>query len=483
MNGLPLPSPTNNVRLIRLQLAAGLASDYFTTSTNNVPVLSPGDWYVAVCNRAGRPVSYSICATEYVIGATGPGGIIRLTNGVAYPNTVQPLGAVPLSERQFYVYTVSSNGVQANFETFGASGNVDLFISRDVPLPDEFSSLYSLNSGTENEIIVLTTNSLPAILAPGDWYLTVFNSEVSPVSYNVRVTEYIIDDGTGTNGLVSRLLGGDCLSRTNAGTNVLGSPAIDYYVFTVTNGAARAYVELSDLSADLTLLVRRGLPLPGLTNYDAISANPGVCEEFISLSTNAANPVVLEPGNWYIAVVSTNPMPASYTICAIQSDVGDARLRISSISLVTNWLCLSWTNTLPGVFYHVQALSHLGSSNWVAFSPTIPGPSPGLESMWCTNRPDAFHFFRIKEGPGPKVLNTSVALTCLECRPTGFRACWTGPANQLYAVEWTPVLVPARWQSLTNVTSATTDFEFIDANAQCGVPGQVRFYRVLPLDR
>src|SRR5262249_44874381 len=161
-------------------------------------------------------------------------------------------------------------------------------------------------------------------------------------------------------------------------TNVVGSPAIDYYVFTVSNGAERAYFELSDLSADLSLLVRHGLPLPTQTDYDALSDNPGVCEEFISLSINATNPIVLEPGNWYIAVVSTNPMPVSYKVCAIQSGPGDPRLRITSISLATNWLCLSWTNTLPGVFYHVQALSHLGSTNWVAFSPTVVGPDPGL---------------------------------------------------------------------------------------------------------
>jgi hypothetical protein len=103
--------------------------------------------------------------------------------------------------------------------------------------------------------------------------------------------------------------------------------------------------------------------------------------------------------------------------------------------------------------------------------------------MWCTNRPDAFHFFRIKEGPGPKVVNTSIALTCLECRPTGFHACWTGPVNQQYAVEWTPLLVPATWKTLTNVTSATGNFEFTDSSAECGVAGKARFYRVLPLDR
>ncbi|HEU0008914.1 MAG TPA: hypothetical protein VFT34_03760, partial [Verrucomicrobiae bacterium] len=499
-SNLPLPSSTNGFLALAFGTAGGPFQGSFAApfATNvpplNGPPLTPGDWYIAVVNHSNSPTAtYSICVTEYVVGATNAGGIVRLSNGVAYSNTVPAvgrpaLGPMPLTERQFYIYTVSSNGVQANFESFGASGNVDLFIRRTVPLATELltenaADAASVNAGTTNELIVLATNSSPVALAPGDWYISIANREPAPVNYNVRVTEYIIDNGTGTNGLVSRLIGGDCQSRTNAGTNVLGSPAIDYYFFTVTNGAARAYFELSGLSADLTLLVRRELPLPGLTNYDAISANPGVCEEFISLSTNAANPIVLEPGNWYLAVVSTNPMPASYTICAIQSDVGDARLRISNISLVTNWLCLSWTNTLPGVFYHVQALSHLGSSNWVAFSPTLPGPSAGLESMWCTNRPDAFHFFRIKEGPGPKLLNTSVALSCLECRPTGFRACWTGPANQQYAVEWTPVLVPATWQSLTNVTSATTDFEFTDPDAQCGVPGQVRFYRVLPLDR
>ena len=482
--GSPLPSLTNHLALLRFQVVgAGVLSNSFTISTNEFPALVSEDWFIAVFNYDRDPVNYAVCATEHVIGSTNLGGIVRLENGMPYPNTVPPGGGlVPLSDRQFYVYTVSSNAVQANFEILNPSGNVDLYLRRGVPLPTEFSfDVAGENGGSTNELIILTTNSAPVALVAGDWYLTVVNRETVPVSYAARVTEFIIGDGSVTNGLVTRLENGLCLERTNAGTNALGSPAVDYYAFLITNGSVRAHFELFGLTGDLTLLARRGLPLPAITNYGAISANPGLCDELISLSSNSAAGLPLEPGLWFLAVFSTNAGPVDYTICARQYGEYGTNLRISSITLVTNYLCLTWTNTLAGVGYHVQALTHFGSSNWVALSPTLR--APGTSDGWCTNIPPQFHFFRIKEGPGPKEVNTRIVFTCLECN-MGFHACWNGPTNQHYAVEWAPSFTSFNWQTLTNLAPAPSGmYEFRDPAAQCGPGGQPRYYRILPVER
>ena len=131
-----------------------------TRRSTNALLLTPGDWHLAVVNRDPTDVTYSVCATEYVIGTNQPGGIIRLTNAVPYANLVLPSNNVASSGRDYYVFTVSSNAVQADFETFGASGNVDLYLRHGVPLPTEsVFGAASVNGGATNEIISLNTNS------------------------------------------------------------------------------------------------------------------------------------------------------------------------------------------------------------------------------------------------------------------------------------------------------------------------------------
>lgn len=479
----PLPADTNHV-LASTNMGAAVETIVVSTNGTNI-ALTPGDWFITVLNRDGTPVDYSVCATEFVIGASGPGGIIRLSNGIAHTNTVPAAGgAVPLSDRQFYVYSVSSNGVQADFETLFANGNVDLLLRRGVPLPTDASrDAASLNPGPANELIILVTNaaSLPVPLAAGDWYLTVINRDPAPVTYAARVTEFIIGDGTSTNGLLRPLLAGDCQTRTNAGTNALRSPAIDYYVFAVTSGAARAFFDVHSLDGDLALLVSSNLPLPTLTNFTHASDNPGLCDELIRLTAGATNQFVLSPGLWYIAVVSTNAGPVRYTLCAGQSEQFGTNLLISRIAIEggTN-LCLTWTNVLAGMPYHVQGKANLSVSNWTGISPTFRAASNTI--TWCFPLPSSWHFFRIKEGLAPKPVSLSITVTPRV--PCGAQLAWTAMTNQQFVVEWSPTIAPTSWRSFTNIVSSPNGmFQFVDDCSQTGgPPAPVRFYRVLLYD-
>jgi len=49
-----------------------------------------------------------------------------------------------------------------------------------------------------------------------------------------------------------------------ANTNAGGTSSNDYYLFMVSTNALRAQFEINNPSADMTLVARKGLPLPDL---------------------------------------------------------------------------------------------------------------------------------------------------------------------------------------------------------------------------
>ena len=483
---VPLPSATN---FDRGSTNLMLDNEFIAVSTNAVPVsLAPGDWYLAVVNREPFPVTYMICATEYGIGgggAGGAGGIIRLTNGVSFSNTVAAPNGLENGARQYYVFSVSNNAVQATFETFAANGNVDLYLRRGVPLPtDTRFDAASAQGGVTNELIILVTNalSLPVVLTNGDWYLTVLNRDPAPVRYSVRATQYSIGANGDTNSNVTRLVNSLCLSNTIAGAAPPDDPRFKYYVFTVSPASVRAHFEILSPGSNVDLIVRRGLPLPGLTNYQAISARPGTCEELITMFTNGSS-LQLTQGDWYVAVVNTNAGPVSYMIFASEySSFGD-NVRLWNPSISTNMpavLCLTWTNVLPGVSYHVQAKPNLSVSNWTAISPTLRATTSAV--TWCVNLPSSSHFFRIKEGLAPKPITYPITIIPIELA-CGADLRWTAPTNQQFVVEWSSTLNASDWRSFNDiVTSTTGSFVFTDDCSQTGPAGPFRFYRVLLID-
>src|SRR5438094_2568407 len=154
----------------------------------------------------------------------------------------------PPDGTDYYLFTLLPNGVQANFETLNASGNVDLYIRRGLPVPSPSLSAYaSLNPGTNNELIIVSNGAPANALAPGDWYLAVVNKDAVTVTYDVRVSQFI--DGV------------NLITLTN-GTPYTASAAacppggIDYYRYTVTNSSSqRAQFEILSPNEDVDLIV------------------------------------------------------------------------------------------------------------------------------------------------------------------------------------------------------------------------------------
>jgi hypothetical protein len=193
----PAPWPTN---YFYSSTNPGITPDGVTVDTNSAPVpITPGDWFIAVVNNDTNAVTYSICVNELIPI------IIPLTNGIAFTNTVLPA----TSGIDYYVFNVSSNAIQANFEVLNPDGNVDLFLRQGLPLPGPASFNYAgLNPGLNNEFIAVVTNGPPVPLTPGPWYLAVVNIETNNVNYAVRATEIlsssitVLTNGNGITNLI-----------------------------------------------------------------------------------------------------------------------------------------------------------------------------------------------------------------------------------------------------------------------------------------
>jgi subtilisin-like proprotein convertase family protein len=385
--GPPLPGPGSFDYAVT---NSGANVETITVLTNMIPVpITNGFWYLAVSNSSGTsPVSYCVSVTEFT---NPPPVIIPLTNGIPYLNT----NNAGTNALDYYVYTVSTNAIAVQFEVDNPSADVTLVARKgpQPPLPSLTTYDYiSANPGTSNELIMVWTNSTPVPLAPGDWYLAVANVTGGNVSYSIKATE-ITNNFPGI------------ITLTNAISYVASnSPAggTDYYRFVVPTNSARAQFEVNHPDGDVTLVLRKGLPLPSLTNYDYISANSYTNDELIVVFTNST-PVALTPGDWYLSVVNVSGGAVDYSVKATAWSVTGEPIIITSETYSGGDLCITW-DSLPGVHYFIQGIPSLSGTNWVTIVPDILATNYSTE--YCIPLPSTNNFFRVGEG---LVLSTNVA--------------------------------------------------------------------------
>ena len=189
-----------------------------------------------MANRDALPAGYTIRVTELLAS-----DIIRLANAVPYASTVDGLGSTTGFPVGYYVFSVSTNAVRAQFEILSPSGNVNLVARKGVPLPTLASRDYaSTNAGTSDELIVVFNTSAPVPLTPGDWYLSVLNATSNAVTYTVVATEYAsagTNFGVGSISIVSNSL--FCITWTNV------LPGVNYYVQGKADLNAAAWLPVS----------------------------------------------------------------------------------------------------------------------------------------------------------------------------------------------------------------------------------------------
>jgi len=391
-NSLPTGALPGDVTLLQLPIA-GVNGGTNTLSTQGAPPpLIPGQrYFLGVQNTGPGPETFNL-QVNFDVGVNT--NIIALTNAVTMTNGITTNGP------QFYSFLVPTNAILATFQLFNlTNGQADLFAREGLPVPGPFSFDYeSLNEGTNDQFIAVTTNSEPVPLqvvstndvlpqAPKTWYLSVYNPGTNTVGYTVVAT-YVL-----TNDLLLR----DLNNFTNFTYRDVkrgaspGFPTNVMYSFTVTNtNAVGLTFTVTNLSGkgNLQLLVSPG-EFPTPNHFYIGSFNPGTNNQFVSIGTNSALPS-LTNNIWYAAVpnVSTNGLPVLYSItAAVYTNAPPVPTPLflgASIASAGGGFSMSWS-AVTGTAYDVEVSTNLviwsvvtnitAMSNTASFTDPVPVPS------------------------------------------------------------------------------------------------------------
>lgn len=449
--------PPTGTNVSDVLLMGPTTGDTNTLSIPGSPPLVPGQrYYLSVTNPNPVAVTFAF-QVEFNVTA--------LTNGIPLSST---LGTNQFGGfTRYFSYDVSTNATGAAFDLFNLSGNANLLAQRGrLPLPQ--FDYASFNGGTNAENISLLTNSVPVPLTAGRWYLAVTLGGAQPVDYTVLATEFTNDFSR-----IITLTNAIAYSNTNSGV----APIEDYYRFVVTNPVARLQFDILEPTADMTLLVRKGLPLPSLADFDYQSANSGTNDEFILVLPGSA-PVVASAGEWFLTALNLSGSPASYAIRATQWPLTGQPISIYGPTVQSNSFCFSW-NSLPGARYVVQAKVTLSDTNWVDHSDTITATD--VVTTYCVPLPSPYHFFRVIEGVAVNPASpVQIPIGRITVTPGGVKIEWQAPTSYRFNVEYSDVLPPV-WTTIPGgpITSTDGNFTFTDDGTLTGGLPPIRFYRIV----
>jgi len=146
------------------------------------PPLVPGALcYFGVQNTNTLPVTVSFAfETDFDVPV--------LANGVPVTGTMAA-GSPP----SYFAYDVSGQADVVAFQLVDVTGNVNFYAEYGLPFPSETNFNYASAIPLTNEQqIVVFAGSAPVPIAPGRWYLGVFNNDTNTISYTIVATEFAV---------------------------------------------------------------------------------------------------------------------------------------------------------------------------------------------------------------------------------------------------------------------------------------------------
>ncbi|MCU0787438.1 MAG: hypothetical protein MUC91_04500 [Verrucomicrobia bacterium] len=461
----PLRPPTTTDPEDQLELADAVGNPvpdppFILDTENSTPPLEPGGRYFVGIENPG-PNAVTIA---YVVDFD----VTPLTEGVPYNGT---LGTNTFGGKaRMFSYDVSMNNPTAlSFDLFNLTGNANLTARFEAFPEDPFVYDYrSSNLGTNAETITVLPDSTPVPLTPGRWYIEVTLDDAPPVDYTLLVTEYTND----FSGIIT-LTNATPYSNTNNGV----MPIEDYYRFTVTDPVARLQFEIFGASLDMTLLARKGLPLPDFANYDYLSANPGTNDEYILVLPDSS-PVTATAGEWFLTAINLSGQAGNYQIVATQWPVSGQPIDLSPPQIMMGGFCFSW-NSLAGAKYVIQGKVALGDPDWVDLIPPGTITATDVVTSYCVPLPSPYHFFRVVEGVA--VDSSSAAqfrAPRISVGPGGVSLTWQAPPIFSFDVQYSDVLPPV-WTTAPGGPITSTDGTFTFNDPPPLLP--VRYYRLVLL--
>lgn len=366
----------------------GLPGDYTlapnvaigTSSTNTLstvglpPPLIPGRrYFLGVLDNGAGNANFTIEVNFN--GSTNE--IIPLTNEIPYTNIVST-NIIGTNGPEYYSFVAPTNAIMVTFQILNPSnGEVDLYAREGLPVPGPSLFDYaSANSGTNDQFIVVTTNSLPVTLPvwtnilpvpkPTTWYLAAYNpAGVSNITYSI-VASFVTNTTPATNVTGNSEMTIIALSNAVPYTNTAlpGYPTNLLYSFTVTNNPSGVEFTVTNLTnvGNVQLLADiNGFPTP--QDPYAGSFNVGVTNQIIQIVPSANLPSL--NGTWYLSVPNTSNTNVLYSIEALTNFIVAPPLT-----------ALTWSGAVDDVW------DILATSNWVATSNmSLPYPYQNASAL------------------------------------------------------------------------------------------------------
>ena len=333
---------------------ASSGTNIFTTN-GPPPLVSGQSYYLAVTNPSPGAVTFSFGVWF---------DITTLANCEATTNLVGPAG-IP----RYFQFDVPTNSApfpvpgNVTFRLTGAQSNLTVVLSQHLPLPDLTRHDYiSQQPCTNDEVLMVVTNSTPFPIQTSRWYVGVFNSAGADVSFTAGAcytTNYpVLIPLTNAVPYVANL--------TNQFVAPPGPPRFFFFQFEVTNAAGDLLFELYGLSGDADLVLQRDVP-PGSAPYFDGSFRLNTTPEQIVVRRGFDLPDLR--GQWYLGVYNNENTNVAYTIRAAVSTNGfliSGQPIVIAISLPgpdARGILLKW-NAVEGERYEIEFTPSLFPTTW-----------------------------------------------------------------------------------------------------------------------
>jgi subtilisin-like proprotein convertase family protein len=251
-----------------------------------------GAWTLEVNDtRIGEVGTLDSWQLSLTFGATNPPAV-TLTNGLDYQTNIAG------STIQYFIVNVPPEATAANnFLQSITGGPLNLLFNQnalpDGTQPDDY--LLMSTTGTTGQSAQLVPSLIPPLVPGQRYYLGVQNANAGDSNvFDIRV-DFAIP--------VTVLTNGSAVTATNANTGL-----IDYYSFDVPREDIKVLFSLTNMSADVNLVVAKAPTFPTRSQYDYSSTQPGTTPDFIAIDVNS-QPTPLTPGKWYVGVYSAGAPP------------------------------------------------------------------------------------------------------------------------------------------------------------------------------
>ena len=451
-------------------------------SAANAIVWPPASFGTNLLTTNGLP-PFIVPGQRYYLTITNPNPVaVTFAFGVWFdvtplPNCVPVAGAVsqagvphyfqfdvpPIPGAQVQAVSLYLTGVPGS--PVGLRSNVTVVLSQHLPLPGLAHFDYiSSQPDTNDNVIMVVTNSTPFPVQTNRWYVGVFSQAGAPVPFSITAccsTAYptIIPL---TNGVP--FVG----SITNSLFAPPGPPQTVFFEFDITNSATWGVLfELYNLSGDADLVLQREV-LPTMAPYFAGSFSVGRSPEQIVLRPTAELGDLR--GHWYLGVYNNDAINVTYTLRAVVQTNGmlaSAQPFQTSLMPLAQGQLLQW-NSVVGEYYVVEANNSLKQSGWTLVVPAIQATTV----LTTCQVSGTSLFYRVRQVPWTAVPGAPLAIQ----RWSGHQVRISWPTSFTGQILQYATNLNGPWANVSlTVTTEGSQFVVYDF-----IGPDTKFYRLIP---